>query len=198
MFEAAQRAGLNVILTPREPTAGALGSGIHKFKKATAVVYDLGGGAFDVSILKVTGNTSQVLGTGGIPKLGGRDFDDRIKDHVLDKFEKQFKYRPDLKKHAVFYQDLNNRAEQAKIKSESAQKTGTSDCNADVTEVTPEVTNHRQKPRINGKNWQDGKNKTDHPKLTKPHFSEKNEALSKAGDEIRTHDVQLGKLAFYH
>ncbi len=119
--EAGKEAGMNVILMPHEPTAGALGNKIYKLKNATALMYDLGGGTFDVSIIKVKGNLSEVLATSGIQKLGGRDFNNRIKDYILDEFETQNKYRPTVEEYAVFYQDLNKQIEHLKI-SLSSQK----------------------------------------------------------------------------
>ncbi len=79
--------------------------------------------------------------------------------------------------------------------NESAQKTGTD--GSDV-EVPSEVPNSCQKQRISDKSRQDDETEVSPPKLIKPHFSAKNEAQSIAGDRIRTDDVQLGKLAFYH
>jgi hypothetical protein len=82
--------------------------------------------------------------------------------------------------------------------SESAQKTGTDDCDTEFTEVTAEVTNSRKKMRIDDKSRQDEGTDNDHPKLIKPHFSEKNWALNKSGwRESNPHD-QLGRLELYH
>ncbi len=136
-IEAGAKAGLKVILTPHEPTAGALGNHIHKLKSGIALVYDLGGGTFDVSIIKVNGNVSEVVTTGGIPKLGGCDFNERIKEKALDEFESQHGYRPDKNDHAVFFQDLSGRIEQLKI-SLTTQKQGSIivPCNGDLLNMT--------------------------------------------------------------
>jgi molecular chaperone DnaK len=120
--EAAEKAGIKVILTPHEPTAGAIGNNIYKLKDATVVVYDLGGGTFDVSILKVRGHVCEVISTGGIQQLGGRDFNNRIKKYILTEFEKQHGYCPDPNEHAVFHQDLANRVEQVKINLSSQKQ----------------------------------------------------------------------------
>lgn len=114
-IDAGTEAGMNVICTPHEPTVGALGNHIHKQRNAKALTYDLGGGTFDVSIIQAKGNICEVISTGGIPKLGGRDINDRIKQNVIDEFESQHNYRPDSDEHAIFYQDLESRIEQFKI-----------------------------------------------------------------------------------
>ncbi len=80
-------------------------------------------------------------------------------------------------------------------KSESVQKTGTD--GGDI-EVSKKVPNSGAKQRINDKSWQDGESDEGSTKLIKPHFPAENEAQGIAGDRIRTDDVQLGKLAFYH
>ena len=135
--EAGKQVGMNVILMPHEPTAGALGNKIYNLRNATALIYDLGGGTFDVSIVRVRGNLFEVIATGGIQKLGGRNFNKRISDYIVDEFEKQNKYRPDSKKHPVFFQDLTSRIEHLKI-SLSSQKQGNIvlSCNGDILNLT--------------------------------------------------------------
>lgn len=131
--EAAQKAGMKVILTPHEPTAGALGNHLYKMKQGIVLVYDLGGGTFDVSIIKVQGNVSEVVATDGIQKLGGRDFNARIQEHILKAFERQHSYRPDSGQHSIFYQDLKGRIEQLKISLSSQKQCSiVLTCNGDV------------------------------------------------------------------
>jgi molecular chaperone DnaK len=135
--EAAKMAGMKVILTPHEPTAGALGNRIYKMNKGITLVYDLGGGTFDVSIIRVQGNLFEVVTTEGIQKLGGRDFNARIQEHILNTFEKQHNYRPDSKQHAIFYQDLKGRVELLKISmSAQTQCSIALTCNGDVLTLT--------------------------------------------------------------
>lgn len=135
--EAADKAGLKVILTPHEPTAGALGNKVYKLNKGMVVVYDLGGGTFDVSIIRVTGNVCEVVATGGVQQLGGRDFNKRIEAKILDDFEKEHNYRPDPQEHAVFYQDLRSRIEQVKISlSSQTQCNVVLSCNGDILNMT--------------------------------------------------------------
>ncbi len=120
-IEAAAEAGLRVILLTHEPTAAGLGNELYKRKNATALVYDLGGGTFDVSLVRSEGNEFHIIGTGGISNLGGRDFNQRCIDQVLDAFEKKHGFRPSQEEHPVPYQELIQRIEQLKI-SLSAQE----------------------------------------------------------------------------
>jgi molecular chaperone DnaK len=131
--DASKVAGMEAILMLHEPTAGALGNHVHKLKGGMVLVYDLGGGTFDVSILKAKGNVCEVVATGGIAKLGGRDFNARIEAKIIEAFEAQHGYRPDESQHAIFHQDLKSRVEQLKI-SLSAQKqiSVVLSCNGDV------------------------------------------------------------------
>ncbi len=85
--EAAKVAGLDVWRLVNEPTAAALAYGIGRNVEQKLLVFDLGGGTFDVSVLEVGGGTFQVLATGGDGALGGVDFDIRLCDHLLDRFE---------------------------------------------------------------------------------------------------------------
>ncbi len=136
-FDAARRAGMEVICLPKEPTSGALGNNIFKLKNGRVLVYDLGGGTFDVSIIKVTGNVCEVVATGGIPKLGGRDFNKRVDAKIIEEFEKQHNYRPDPQSQAIFYQDLRGRVEQLKISlSAQSQCNVVLSCNGDVLNMT--------------------------------------------------------------
>jgi molecular chaperone DnaK len=135
--EAANEAGLKVIITPHEPTAGALGNKVYKLKKGIVAVYDLGGGTFDVSIIEIKGNVSSVIATGGIQQLGGRDFNKCIEAKIIEEFEKQHQYRPDSQEDAIFYQDLHNRVEQVKISlSAQTQCNVVLSCNGDLLNMT--------------------------------------------------------------
>ncbi len=81
--KAGEQAGLNVLRLVPEPTAAAIAYGLNKGRDQTILVYDLGGGTFDVSILRVQGNRFDVVGIGGAHDLGGEDFDRRMIDLVL-------------------------------------------------------------------------------------------------------------------
>lgn len=120
-IDAAARVGLNVELLPHEPTCAALGSGIHKKRNCRALVYDLGAGTFDVSVVQSSGNLFEVIATGGKPKLGSTDFNKRANEKILDGFEARFNYRPTPKEYPVFSQNLAQQVEQLKI-SLSVQK----------------------------------------------------------------------------
>jgi len=119
-IDAAASVGIKAILLPHEPTAAALGNQLYKHKGSTAVVYDLGGGTFDVSIVSCKGNTMDIIATGGEQHLGGRDFNDRISEKLLEEFETKNGFRPSPEEHPVFYQEMMQRIEQLKI-SLSAQ-----------------------------------------------------------------------------
>ena len=90
-IEAGRRAGLEVLSIINEPSAAALAYGVRPIDKAqTVLVYDLGGGTFDVSIVRITADEQHVLGTDGDHHLGGKDWDDRIMGYVADQFESEF------------------------------------------------------------------------------------------------------------
>ncbi len=86
--DAGQIAGLNVLRIINEPTAAALAYGMDKKKDETVLVFDLGGGTFDVSILEVGDNVVEVKSTNGDTHLGGDDFDKRLVDYVADEFKR--------------------------------------------------------------------------------------------------------------
>ncbi len=87
--EAGRLAGLHVERVLNEPTAAAVAFGHGKGMKRTALVYDLGGGTFDATLLKIDGDTLEVLATHGDPFLGGSDFDDRLTEYVLMSYERE-------------------------------------------------------------------------------------------------------------
>jgi molecular chaperone DnaK len=111
--EAGRLAGFEVKRIVNEPTAAALAYGFNRGLDQRIMVYDLGGGTFDVSVLQLSGNVFEVLATGGDTFLGGVDFDNRIIDWVLDAFWKQHKV--DLAASPIAMQRLKNGAEAAKI-----------------------------------------------------------------------------------
>ncbi|MDD2258558.1 MAG: molecular chaperone DnaK [Bacilli bacterium] len=112
--DAGKIAGLNVKRIINEPTAAALAYGIDKTEKEqTVLVYDLGGGTFDVSILSLADGTFEVISTAGNNKLGGDDFDQRIVDWMVTEFKKQ--YSVDLSKDKMAIQRLKEAAEKAKM-----------------------------------------------------------------------------------
>ena len=114
-------AGLNVLRIINEPTAAALAYGLDKKKEETVVVYDLGGGTFDVSILELGEGTFQVKSTAGDTHLGGEDFDQRIMDWLCDEFKKD--QGIDLRQDRMALQRLKEAAEKAKIELSSVQQT---------------------------------------------------------------------------
>ncbi|WNG26460.1 Hsp70 family protein [Cystobacter fuscus] len=111
--EAGRLAGLNVKRIVNEPTAAALAYGFNRGLDQKILVYDLGGGTFDVSVLHLTGNVFEVLATGGDTFLGGVDFDNRVVDYVLEKAWEESKI--DLSTSPIAMQRIKNAAEAAKI-----------------------------------------------------------------------------------
>lgn len=110
--DAGRIAGLEVLRIINEPTAAALAYGLDKEGDQTIMVYDLGGGTFDVSILELGGGVFEVKATSGNTHLGGDDFDKRIVDWMVDEFKKQ--YGVDLSKDRMALQRLRDAAEKAK------------------------------------------------------------------------------------
>jgi len=106
-------AGLNVRRIINEPTAAALAYGIDRKRDQTILVYDLGGGTFDVSIIEVNPGIMEVIATAGNPNLGGTDFDQKIIDWLLENFKKDTGV--DLSEDKVALQHLKQHAEEAKI-----------------------------------------------------------------------------------
>ncbi len=112
--DAGKIAGLNVLRIINEPTAAALSYGLDKEKENSKVmIYDLGGGTFDVSILEISDGVFEVLATNGNNMLGGDDFDKRLMDYMADEFRKS--NGVDLTKDKVAMQRLKEAAEKAKI-----------------------------------------------------------------------------------
>ncbi len=119
--DAGRIAGLDVKRIINEPTAAALAYGLDKKKTGTIVVYDLGGGTFDVSVLEIGDGVFEVKSTNGNTFLGGEDFDQRIIDWIADEFRKENGI--DLRKDRMTLQRLKAAAEKAKIELSSAMET---------------------------------------------------------------------------
>ena len=114
-------AGLNVLRIINEPTSAALAYGFDKGLPCKIMVYDLGGGTFDVSILDINSDTIEVLATAGNNHLGGDDFDQCIVGWLLEEFRKQ--HHLDLSKDPMAMQRLSEAAEKAKIELSASQET---------------------------------------------------------------------------
>ncbi|KZM69798.1 molecular chaperone DnaK [Nocardia terpenica] len=120
--EAGQIAGLNVLRIVNEPTAAALAYGLDKGEKEqTILVFDLGGGTFDVSLLEIGEGVVEVRATAGDNHLGGDDWDERIVQWLVDKFKSSAGI--DLTKDKMAMQRLREAAEKAKIELSSSQST---------------------------------------------------------------------------
>lgn len=119
--DAGKIAGLNVLRIVNEPTAASLAYGLDKTNDHMALVFDFGGGTFDVSILELGESVFEVKATSGDNKLGGDDIDELIIDWMADEFKKSNGI--DLRSDNVALQRLKEAAEKAKIELSSAQKT---------------------------------------------------------------------------
>ncbi len=119
--DAGQIAGLNVLRLINEPTSAALAYGLDKKKNEKILVYDLGGGTFDVSILEVGDGVFEVKSTAGDTHLGGDDFDKRIVDWLVEEFKRD--QGIDLSKDRQAVQRVTEAAEKAKIDLSSAVET---------------------------------------------------------------------------
>lgn len=105
-------AGLNVLRVLNEPTAAALSFGLDTSAEGTVLVYDLGGGTFDVTLMRIAAGEFDVLGTDGDRNLGGFDFDNRLIEHIAEKVQEQG--GPDLLEDAGQVVALREKAEMAK------------------------------------------------------------------------------------
>lgn len=119
--EAGTIAGLNVLRIINEPTSAALAYGLDKKESEKIMVYDLGGGTFDVTVLETGDNVVEVLATGGDAFLGGDDFDNRIIDWAAKEFKDETGI--DIKSDVMALQRLKDAAENAKKELSSAQET---------------------------------------------------------------------------
>ena len=111
--DAGKIAGLNVLRIINEPTAAALAYGMDKENNQKILIYDLGGGTFDVSILEIGDGVFEVLATAGNNRLGGDDFDDRLINYIAEEFKKS--HGIDLRNDRMAKQRLKEAAEKAKI-----------------------------------------------------------------------------------
>ena len=119
--DAGRIAGLDVLRIINEPTAAALAYGMDKKGAGTIVVYDLGGGTFDISVLEIGDGVFEVKSTNGDTFLGGEDFDLRIIDYLADEFKKD--QGIDLRSDKLALQRLKEAAEKAKIELSSSRET---------------------------------------------------------------------------
>jgi molecular chaperone DnaK len=119
--DAGKIAGLEVLRIINEPTAAALAYGLDKKSSGTIIVYDLGGGTFDVSVLEIGDGVFEVKSTNGDTFLGGEDFDDRVIHFLADEFKRE--QGIDLRSDKLALQRLKEAAEKAKIELSSAQST---------------------------------------------------------------------------
>jgi molecular chaperone DnaK len=119
--DAGKIAGLEVLRIVNEPTAAALAYGLDKKESGKIVVYDLGGGTFDVSILELGDGVFEVLSTNGDTALGGEDFDAALTQHIIDEFKKSDAV--DLSNDKLALQRIRESAEKAKIELSSATQT---------------------------------------------------------------------------
>ncbi|MCD6568823.1 molecular chaperone DnaK [bacterium] len=118
---AGEIAGFRVLRIINEPTAAALAYGLGKKKAQKVLVYDFGGGTFDVTILNVAPETVEVIATGGEAHLGGKDFDRRVIDWVVEQYKKDEGF--DLTKDSLALQRLKEAVEKAKIELSSVPET---------------------------------------------------------------------------
>ena len=130
--DAGRIAGLEVLRIINEPTAASLAYGLEKDGNQKILVYDLGGGTFDVSILDIGDGVFEVLATNGNNRLGGDDFDQRIIDYVADQFQKENGI--DLRKDRAASQRLKQEAEKAKI-----DLSGTTSANINLPFITADA-----------------------------------------------------------
>ncbi len=114
-------AGLDVKRIINEPTAAALAYGIDKEEDQKVLVFDLGGGTFDVSVIEMGDGVTEVLATAGNNRLGGDDFDQRVINYLAEEFQKENTI--DLRKDKMAMQRLKEAAEKAKIELSSVQST---------------------------------------------------------------------------
>ena len=119
--DAGRIAGLEVLRIINEPTAAALAYGMDKKKAGTIVVYDLGGGTFDISVLEIGDGVFEVKSTNGDTFLGGEDFDLRVIDYLADEFKRD--QGIDLRRDKLALQRLKEAAEKAKIELSSSKET---------------------------------------------------------------------------
>ena len=131
--DAGKIAGLNVLRIINEPTAAALAYGMDKENNQKILIYDLGGGTFDVSILEIGDGVFEVLATAGNNRLGGDDFDDRLINYIAEEFKKS--HGIDLRNDRMAKQRLKEAAEKAKI-----ELSGMASANVNLPFITMDAT----------------------------------------------------------
>ncbi len=131
--DAGKIAGLEVLRIINEPTAAALAYGLEKGEDQKIMVYDLGGGTFDVSILEIGDGVFEVLATSGNNRLGGDDFDDKVMNYLADEFQKENGI--DLRQDKMALQRLKEAAEKAKI-----ELSGVTSSNVNLPFITADTT----------------------------------------------------------
>ena len=131
--DAGKIAGLEVLRIINEPTAAALAYGLEKDEDQKIMVYDLGGGTFDVSILEIGDGVFEVLATSGNNRLGGDDFDDKVMNFLADEFQKENGI--DLRQDKMALQRLKEAAEKAKI-----ELSGVASSNVNLPFITADTT----------------------------------------------------------
>lgn len=129
-MEAGKLAGIDVKALINEPTAAALAYGIDTTKEQKLIVYDLGGGTFDVTVVEVSAEEIKVLATGGDHTLGGKDWDDRIVSYIADQFEAD---------HGIDPLDHLETMNHLLIKGEEAKKTLTNRTKTDIPIICENV-----------------------------------------------------------
>ncbi len=131
--DAGRIAGLEVLRIINEPTAAALAYGLEKDSDQKIMVYDLGGGTFDVSILEIGDGVFEVLATSGNNRLGGDDFDEKVMNYLADEFQKENGI--DLRQDKMALQRLKEAAEKAKI-----ELSGVTSSNVNLPFITADTT----------------------------------------------------------
>lgn len=119
--DAGKIAGLNVLRIINEPTSAALSYGLDRGESSKIMVYDLGGGTFDVSVIEIADGVIEVLATAGDNHLGGDDFDARIRDWLIKEFKNQ--YKVDLSKDITALHRVTEAAENAKKELSTSSST---------------------------------------------------------------------------
>ena len=132
--DAGRIAGLNVLRIINEPTAAAVAYGLDNEAPQKILVYDLGGGTFDVSIIEIEDGTFTVLATGGDTRLGGDDFDQRIVEYAVAEFKKSD--RIDLSRDPAAMGRLKEEAEKARVAAKALFVGGGDDANMPTTEIS--------------------------------------------------------------
>ena len=119
--DAGKIAGLNVLRIINEPTSAALSYGLNHGESQKVMVYDLGGGTFDVSVIEIADGVIEVLATAGDNHLGGDDFDQRVADWIIKEFKAQ--HKADIRKDIVALNRVKEAAEQAKKELSATEST---------------------------------------------------------------------------